>query len=31
MAAAQDAPLQTLFLPFASGSLPWPQGPVLTT
>ncbi len=29
MAAAQDAPLQTLFLPFASGSLPWPQGPVL--
>ena len=29
MAAAQDAPLQTLFLPFAAGALPWPQGPVL--
>lgn len=29
MAAAQDAPLQTLFLPFATGVLPWPQGPVL--
>jgi len=29
MAAAQDAPLQTLFLPFANGALPWPQGPVL--
>lgn len=29
MAAAQDAPLQTLFLPFGNGSLRWPQGPVL--
>ncbi len=29
MATSQDAPLQTLFLPFASGALSWPQGPVL--
>ncbi|MGX9718874.1 class I SAM-dependent methyltransferase [Stenotrophomonas acidaminiphila] len=29
MAAAQDAPLQTLLLPFAHGALSWPQGPVL--
>ncbi|MCL7715295.1 class I SAM-dependent methyltransferase [Stenotrophomonas mori] len=29
MAASQDAPLQTLFLPFASGALAWPQAPVL--
>ena len=29
MASAQDAPLQTLFLPFAHGPLRWPQGPVL--
>ena len=29
MAAPQDAPLQTLFLPFDNGLLDWPQGPVL--
>ncbi len=28
MAARDDAPLQTLFLPFAQGLLRWPQGPV---
>ncbi|HYG05526.1 MAG TPA: class I SAM-dependent methyltransferase [Stenotrophomonas sp.] len=27
--SASDAPLQTLFLPFAQGLLHWPQGPVL--
>ena len=29
MAAPHDAPLETLFLPFSSGSLRWPAGPVL--
>lgn len=29
MAAQHDAPLETLFLPFAAGNLRWPQGPVL--
>ncbi len=29
MPALQDAPLQTLFLPFSSAALRWPQGPVL--
>lgn len=29
MAGPHDAPLQTLFLPFAQGVLPWPNGPVL--
>jgi len=29
MAAQHDAPLETLFLPFASGALSWPAGPVL--
>jgi 16S rRNA (guanine1207-N2)-methyltransferase len=29
MAAQHDAPLETLFLPFAGGYLRWPQGPVL--
>lgn len=29
MAALHDAPLETLFLPFANGALGWPQGPVL--
>lgn len=29
MAAPHDAPLETLFLPFANGALRWPQGPVL--
>jgi len=29
MPVAADAPLQTLFLPFAQGQLRWPQGPVL--
>jgi len=29
MAALQDAPLDTLFLPFAQGLLRWPAGPVL--
>ena len=29
MAAQHDAPLETLFLPFASGVLSWPAGPVL--
>lgn len=28
MAARDDAPLQTLFLPFAQGLLRWPDGPV---
>lgn len=28
MAARDDAPLQTLFLPFAQGALRWPDGPV---
>lgn len=28
MSASHDAPLQTLFLPFANGLLPWPPGPV---
>ncbi len=29
MAVLQDAPLQTLFLPFTQGQLRWPDGPVL--
>lgn len=29
MPALQDAPLETLFLPFSSSALRWPQGPVL--
>lgn len=29
MAASHDAPLETLFLPFSSAGLRWPQGPVL--
>lgn len=29
MAAQHDAPLETLFLPFANGALSWPAGPVL--
>ncbi|WP_045738019.1 class I SAM-dependent methyltransferase [Xanthomonas sp. MUS 060] len=29
MPAVQDAPLDTLFLPFAQGRLPWPAGKVL--
>lgn len=29
MAGPHDAPLQALFLPFAQGVLPWPEGPVL--
>lgn len=29
MPALHDAPLETLFLPFSSGALRWPQGPVL--
>ncbi|MGY4889056.1 UNVERIFIED_CONTAM: 16S rRNA methyltransferase [Xanthomonas axonopodis] len=29
MAGPHDAPLQALFLPFAQGALPWPEGPVL--
>jgi 16S rRNA (guanine1207-N2)-methyltransferase len=28
MASSDDAPLQTLFLPFSSGALRWPEGPV---
>ena len=29
MPASHDAPLETLFLPFSSAGLRWPQGPVL--
>ncbi|MEE7559231.1 16S rRNA methyltransferase, partial [Xanthomonas sp. Kuri4-2] len=29
MAVLQDAPLHTLFLPFAQAALRWPAGPVL--
>ncbi|AVH93060.1 TPA: methyltransferase [Stenotrophomonas maltophilia] len=28
MASSDDAPLQTLFLPFSQGALRWPEGPV---